>query len=280
VITALAIINTSGIVSVVVGAVLSSLPILIAGLFVLGVYRVAAGRWNLEVSTRNNVALGLAAAAVVLLTPWPVVILGWLTFLVGLASRRLKFQIGLVLVAGGLLMVVEVVTAIVGDTPWPIRVDQWAATLRQQTFADTLPGVPFLAVAAVVLMLVAEACWWIVRPHWRRLSIRALQVLLVLLALAPLGFVAKDALFVMWVPREALQLNDERRPLIGYVLEDKEGWMSVLKTQERKLVRIDSDWVVYRSLCRKNYHESIWQLSNRRILGNDTRVPTCSDTED
>jgi hypothetical protein len=76
-------------------------------------------------------------------------------------NRVLSLLLGLALIAGGLLMVVEVVTAFVGDTPWPIRVDRWAATLRQQTFADTLPRVVFLAAAAVgLVLLVAEARPW------------------------------------------------------------------------------------------------------------------------
>jgi hypothetical protein len=76
-------------------------------------------------------------------------------------NRVLSLLLGLALIAGGLLIVVEVVTAFVRDTPWPIRVDQWAATLRQQAFADTLPRVVFLAAAAVgLVLLVAEARPW------------------------------------------------------------------------------------------------------------------------
>ena len=76
-------------------------------------------------------------------------------------NRILSLLLGLALIAGGLLVVVEVVTAFVRDTPWPIRVDQWAATLRQQTFADTIPRIVFLAAAAVgLLLLVAEARPW------------------------------------------------------------------------------------------------------------------------
>jgi hypothetical protein len=76
-------------------------------------------------------------------------------------NRILSLLLGLALITGGLLVVVEVVTAFVRDTPWPIRVDQWAATLRQQTFADTIPRIVFLATAAVgLLLLVAEARPW------------------------------------------------------------------------------------------------------------------------
>jgi hypothetical protein len=76
-------------------------------------------------------------------------------------NRVLSLLLGLALIAGGLLMVVEVVSTFVRDTPWPIRVDQWAATLRQQAFADTLSRVVFLAAAAVgLVLLVAEARPW------------------------------------------------------------------------------------------------------------------------
>ena len=76
-------------------------------------------------------------------------------------NRVLSLLLGLALIACGLLVVVEVITAFVRDTPWPIRVDQWAATLRQQTFADTIPRIVFLATAAVgLVLLVAEARPW------------------------------------------------------------------------------------------------------------------------
>ena len=39
-------------------------------------------------------------------------------------NRVLSLLLALALIAGGLLMVIEVITAFVRDTPWPIRVDQ------------------------------------------------------------------------------------------------------------------------------------------------------------
>jgi hypothetical protein len=206
VLTAVAIINGSGIVAVVVGTVLSALPILTAGLFVVIVYRVAAGTWKFETSL-GIVALGLAALAVVLSTPWFALPLGVLTLSVCLFIRRGKFQL-----------------------------------------------------------------WQPVRPPWR---VFLIQLLLICVLLSPLGVVAKDALFVMWLPREMLQLRDDHQPLVGYVLEDKEGWVTVLKTVERKVVRIHSERIVGRTVCRKNDHESIWQLFRRRIMGVDTRVTEC-----
>jgi len=84
----------------------------------------------------------------------------------------------------------------------------------------------------------------------------------------------------MWVPREKLEFSDGRAPFVGYVLEDKEGWMSVLKSQERKVYRIHSDEkLANRGLCRKNYHESIWQFFTRNIRHIDTRVPDCDGTK-
>ena len=208
--TGLAIINASGIISVIVGVALSSLPILAAGLFTIGVYRVAMSELGIRDITWSFVAWGLAIlAAVVLLAPWPVVALGFLTFFIGRITRNLKRE------------------------------------------------------------------GWRIRRPLRYVA----QVVLILLALSPLVYVAQDALFVMWVPREKLQFNDGKAPFVGYVLEDKEGWMSALKSQERKVFRIESKTVTDRSLCRKNYHESIWQFSNRNIRGIDTRVPDCDDTE-
>jgi hypothetical protein len=206
VLTALAIINASGIVAVVVGTVLSGLAILTTCLFVIVVYRVAAGTWKFQTSL-SIVALGLSGLAVVLSAPWFIVPFGLLTLGVGFLIRLRNFQL-----------------------------------------------------------------WQLGRPSLRAIPI---QLLLICMVLSPLGVVAKDALFVMWLPREMLLLKDDHEPLVGYVLEDKEGWMSVLKTVERKVVRIDSDRIIGRTLCRKNYHESIWQFSYRRIAGVDTRVTPC-----
>ena len=219
--TALAIINASGIVPVVVGAALSSLPILAAGLFVVGAYRFGAIGWRvIETSLRNLLAFVLAAIVVGLLAPWPVVGLGLLPFIVGLASRRWKLH--------------------------PERI-----------------GRPFWRVDVLKQLL--------------HISFAAI---LICVALVPLGWVAKDALFVMWTPREKLELSDDRAPLTGYVLENKEGWISLLKSEERKIVRIHSEEVIGRSLCRKNYHESIWQVLHRTRWDVDTRVYLCPGATD
>lgn len=92
--TAVAIINASGIVPVVVGAALSSLPIFAAGFYVVGVYRFGErGLDIVKTSPKNLLAFGLAALAVGLLTPWPIIALGLLPFSVGLVSRHWKFPV-------------------------------------------------------------------------------------------------------------------------------------------------------------------------------------------
>jgi hypothetical protein len=76
-------------------------------------------------------------------------------------NRALSLLFGLALIAGGLLVVVEVVTGLLRDSPWPLPVDQWAATLRASRFSDTASKTVFVVAAAVGLaLLVAEARPW------------------------------------------------------------------------------------------------------------------------
>jgi hypothetical protein len=76
-------------------------------------------------------------------------------------NRLLSLLLGLALVTGGLLVVVEVVTGLVRDQPWPLPVDQWADTLRRSRFSDTAAKTAFLVTAAVgLVLLVAEARPW------------------------------------------------------------------------------------------------------------------------
>ena len=75
-------------------------------------------------------------------------------------NRVLSVLFGLTLLAGGLLVVVEMVTGLV-DAPWPLAVDQWADSLQQSRFSDTAAKTGFLVAAAVgLVLLVAEARPW------------------------------------------------------------------------------------------------------------------------
>jgi hypothetical protein len=68
-----------------------------------------------------------------------------------LVNRLLALLLGLVLLAGGLLLAVEAVLAAVGHPPWLVRFDTWLAPLQRTTLGD--PIVPSIALAVAVLGL-------------------------------------------------------------------------------------------------------------------------------
>jgi len=73
-------------------------------------------------------------------------------------------------------------------------------------------------------------------------------------------------LFTMWLPHEELTLKDDPKPTIGYVVGEKGGWVNVLTTGKRRIVRIPSSAVQSRVLCRgSDFHESPIQWTARRL---------------
>jgi hypothetical protein len=221
VMTALAVVRASGTVAVIVGAILSALPIIAAVVLVVVLYGVGCGAWRWR-GLRLVTALCwfIVLVACVLLTPW-------LVFL--LASAGL---------IGG-------------------RLDR----VRSQPRTDQSQ---------------ADGHWW---------AQRALPLLL--LCVLVIGPAWKDLVFTMWLPREELHLTTDQpiaqpgqQPstrLVGYVLSDSEGWMSVLTSVHRQVIELKSDTVESRHLCRKNYHESVVELVRRRVFHSVNGPPQCID---
>lgn len=73
-------------------------------------------------------------------------------------------------------------------------------------------------------------------------------------------------LFTMWLPHEELTLRDTAQPRIGYVVGEKGGWVNMLTSGKRRIVRIPSSAVEKRVLCRgSDFHESPIQWTARRL---------------
>jgi hypothetical protein len=71
-----------------------------------------------------------------------------------------------------------------------------------------------------------------------------------ILALLSLFLVLNPLLYVVWLPHETLTLaKPGRQQWVGYVLSDSNGWISLLRTNERRIYRFRSEDVTARVLC-------------------------------
>ena len=76
-------------------------------------------------------------------------------------NRVLSLLVGAALLAGGLFILVEVVTGAITHRPWPVRVDRWADALRAHSFADASAKITFTVTALLgLVLLIAEARPW------------------------------------------------------------------------------------------------------------------------
>ena len=73
-------------------------------------------------------------------------------------------------------------------------------------------------------------------------------------------FVLNPLLYAVWLPHEILTLakrmptlakqGPRPRVMVGYVLSDSNGWVSLLRTGERRIYRFRSEDITARVLCR------------------------------
>jgi hypothetical protein len=74
----------------------------------------------------------------------------------------------------------------------------------------------------------------------------AVGILFFMLVLNPL-------LYAVWLPHEVLTIanpGQQQQSAVGYVLSDSNGWVSLLRTRERRIYRYRSEDVKARALCR------------------------------
>jgi hypothetical protein len=74
----------------------------------------------------------------------------------------------------------------------------------------------------------------------------AVGILFFMLVLNPL-------LYAVWLPHEMLTVaspGQQQQSAVGYVLSDSNGWVSLLRTRERRIYRYRSEDVKARALCR------------------------------
>jgi hypothetical protein len=138
------------------------------------------------------------------------------------------------------------------------------ATAYRLADSPTLPGAALFSTVLAVCFFVAPV--WIVifsmllgltvswasyhRP-WRRAGRagRALDIV-AWTVLALVGAVLVEAaLYTVWLPHERLTVSRPSSLVVGYVLDDGGGWLSMLQSGTRRIVRYRTEDVTVRTLC-------------------------------
>ena len=188
--TALGVFNSAGLATVIVGGLLSALPVISATALGWAMFQISRS-WLLERSFPRNtsswIVLSVAGVACFFLTPWPVMASG--AFL-GLACG---------IPAG-----------------WAASKAEKPATRRRKLVGriGMIGGLTVVGIASFYLVL-------------------------------------NPLLYAVWLPHETLKLTKPNpQPMVGYVLSDGNGWVSVLQTRVRRIYRFPSQDVLTRDLCR------------------------------
>jgi hypothetical protein len=87
----------------------------------------------------------------------------------------------------------------------------------------------------------------------------------------------------VWLPAEAIKLNSNKQPTVGYVLNDQSDWYSILADNPRTILRVEKTGVKDRSVCLTEDQASRAKLTTirtvQRLLGHPTTFaePLCSE---
>jgi len=99
-----------------------------------------------------------------------------------------------------------------------------------------------------------------------------------ILATAGIVYALGATLFTMWLPHEQLKIRDQSEQRIGYVVGDKGGYINMLTSGNRRIVRIPSSTVESRTLCRgSDFHESPIQWTARAVGRPLEYLPRCGE---
>jgi hypothetical protein len=95
--------------------------------------------------------------------------------------------------------------------------------------------------------------------------------------------VLNPLLYAVWLPHEKLTLRGQPQ-MVGYVLSDSNGWVSLLRTGERRIYRFRSEDVTARALCEAgsfsmlgapSWYNSPSSLWNKLPLGDSKTLTSC-----
>lgn len=95
-----------------------------------------------------------------------------------------------------------------------------------------------------------------------------------------------DLLYSIWLPHEVISFLSPNRPSeVGYVLDDSNGWMTILRSGEHRILRVRDESVSQRKLCEAgpprlyfvDLSSTPWkQLTDLSRALKDLRPPTAS----
>jgi hypothetical protein len=110
----------------------------------------------------------------------------------------------------------------------------------------------------------------------------------VLLAIGVIGIITYLIGSSMWLPAEKITLQDQSSvTVIAYVLDDDGNWSSLLRESDRTIVRITTESIEHRAICRvSSYYQNkspfqqgrtLYQVINDAARGNQAsgRLPRC-----
>jgi hypothetical protein len=108
----------------------------------------------------------------------------------------------------------------------------------------------FLATLEIMLIIVSLGVIAGILAKYGKFTRGWAIVVALLFFIVSLFLIVQPIMYAVWLPHETLVLNEgHNSPEVGYVLDNSNGWLSLLRTRSRRIVRIPSDLVTRRSLC-------------------------------
>ena len=224
--TALGIFNSTGLVTVIAGGLLSALPLISAAALWLAMFEIIK-RWLLAYRDHSQ----------------PVGQRGRIRLALGTCPRNTLTWAGFSAAAVACFVL----------APWPV--------MTSGAFIGLISG--FAAARAARTKKATD------EPKWTRRVVKAgawgiLGILSFLLVLNPL-------LYAVWLPHETLTLpNSSPDSMVGYVLSDSNGWISLLRSGDRRIYRFRMEDVTARTLCSERSfsvpNALSWFSSSRPLL--------------
>jgi hypothetical protein len=196
--TALGILETTSLVSTVVGALLSGLPLLAAVALGLVMSWAFADGWRSIRGRKEFRGLALAAGLIcAFIASWPMLV----------ASIALGSAAGLIVRQWRAIESAERTWPALWRSVWSTKSSLWRKT-----------RVLLMVFASLLVMLIGVLAVW-------------------------------KVFYNVWLPHEYVKLSSSSPPEVGYVLADSGGWLVMLRSDQRILVRLPDKDVRIRAVC-------------------------------
>jgi lactoylglutathione lyase len=143
---------------------------------------------------------------------------------------------------------------------------------------------PIMLLGASLGLVIGYLSW--VKRSAKKVALAIQRAILLLLLLISFFLIVNPLLYAVWLPHEILTLaKPGGQQEVGYVLSDGNGWVSLLRTGERRIYRFRSEDVNARALCRAksfsmplvpasvNNPSSLWNIL---LPGVNKNVRSCS----